>query len=175
MRNGTTNSREVPAAVSQYTLKRIDGVALDAYWQWIREKLLLMQKKCAVASGKRGLKGNPEGIPEQVRMMILLGLQGKNTIEAYFVLDGAGAVRGFFTVSSPFHEFFSVPLSLYVWHAWGEPGAMAAIEPAVEKMARDRGMLAVEHESPRLEWIARHRKNVDGYKLARITWRKELV
>ena len=155
-----------------YTLKRIDAPALSAHWPWIREKLLIIHAKVQRAFKKRGIVGPPQSLPEQIRFAILQGLAGQNTIEAYFVLDGEGALRGFFTTSSPIDEFYRVPLQLYIWHAWGEPGVMQAIEPEVEKMARSRGMLAIEHDSPIEGWLRRHRRT--GYRLCRITFRKEL-
>lgn len=155
-----------------YHLQRIDARALEAHWPWIRERVLIITKKIRLAYKKRGLEGPPNGTPEQIRQVILMGLANQNTVEAWFVLDWDAAIRGFFTTTAPFDEFLRVQLVLYVWHAWGEPGVMAQVESLVEKEARRRGMLAVEHESSRMEWAARHRK--DGYRLARMTWRKEL-
>lgn len=170
MNNGSLQI--VPA--KSLRLQKIDGVALAAHWPWIRQKLLVIHHKCEVAYNKRGLKLPPQPLPEQVRQVILNGLMGKNAVEAYFVLDASDAICGFFTTNCPFDDFYQTQLTMFVWHAWGTPGVMKAVEPQVEGIARQRGMLAVEHDSPRLEWHSRHRKDHDGFTLARMVWRKEI-
>ena len=157
-----------------YQLQRLNGIALAAHWPWIKDKLLVIQRKCDVALKRRGMKDLPHPLPEQIRQAILNGILGKNQMEAYFVLDQSSAIRGFFTLNVPFNEFYQTQLTLYMWHVWGEPGVMKAVEPQVERMGRDRGLLEIIHESPRLEWSLRHSKDRDGYKLARMVWKKDL-
>lgn len=143
----------------------------------MRTQLIRIKEKAALAQKRVGFKHSvSHWLPEHVRMAILAGLAGRNTVELYFVVDparGEENVLGFFIVSSQPDEFAQVPLVMTVWMVWARPGHGYLVDmllPYVERLAIERGCVELQHVSGRMG----HMRKPRGFRVSQYVYRKEV-
>jgi len=110
---------------------------LTVHWPFIRRGLVLIKSR-----QKHG--GFWE--PEHVRASIVAGQS-----ELWLAFADGGMIEtpvGFTVTQMTTDPFLHVPIGLFVWMAWKEPGdrtdAVAAMDEHITQVARDRGLRHIE-------------------------------
>lgn len=159
---------KVETAVEQRryrVVKVATKLVLDAHWPYIRRGLCEIKDKIGQAK--------PRWEPEHIRFAILRGHAGQSSTELFLILAELDEVIGFFITTTDLDPFFNIPLDFHVWFTWShQPHIVEAIEPEIQKLARERGCTGVEGISPRSAW--RKRLQPLGYYIKHIVWRKDL-
>jgi hypothetical protein len=157
---------------------RADGEALRSHWKWLCAGLETVKAKALASQRKQGLtRSYTVWLPAHIRVAIIKGLMGQSTVELYLVNSRGRDADGFFITSCPFDEFIQVQLTLFLWIAYSEKaGLLEKCEPFLDKLAEDRGVLAIEHVSGRMAWGRRMQTCGNGrrWRLSQLIWRKEL-
>jgi hypothetical protein len=158
-----------------YSMFKADAEFVKKAWpDFIRPGLLAIKAKD---------KRSGHWLPEHVRAYIEAGFAGRLLCECHVICPVDKATpTGFIVMRAYNDEFAQIPLSLFLWIVYNKvPGmgllpsinaVLPHIQPAVERRAKELGLLDVTGISSRLGWgeaLAPY-----GYEVHQVIYRKRL-